>query len=613
MSYLLSCQALSKSFGAVTLFSDIDVTLHAGDRLGLIGPNGSGKSTLLKILAGISEADSGKVRKQRHIRCSYLPQDVVFDDGVSVADVLYAALQNQDIDDAEQYTRVNTMLSRAGLSNPELPAANLSGGWRKRLAISRALIIRPNILLMDEPTNHLDLASILWLEKLLNSKLPESPDAYIVVSHDRTFLEHAANRIIELSRFYPTGYLRVNGTYSRFVLKRQEFLDNQQQHEQRLANRARRENEWLQRGPKARTTKARSRIDAAHDLQKELTHVRARNRAGDVIRVDFDSTGRKTKKLLEAKGIGKKFQENILFKELDITLTPGSRLGLLGGNGCGKSTLMKILATAGGEGDLEPDTGTVRVADGVRIVNFDQNREQINPDITLRRALAPEGDSVVYRDRSLHVNSWAKRFLFRADQLETPVGQLSGGEQARILIAGLMRQPADILLLDEPTNDLDIPSLEVLEESLQSFPGALVLVTHDRFLLDRVTDRILGFDGCGGIEYYAEYKQWITALERLLPATRKQNKKKSANKNSRKKKTENKGKLSYIDQREYDGMEERILDAEAEQQRLRKLMADSEISANPDELQKCWLDLEEVEKKVVLLYNRWEELEEKKS
>lgn len=315
-----------------------------------------------------------------------------------------------------------------------------------------------------------------------------------MISHDRYFLENCTNRIVELGPQYPEGYIKIDGNYSEFLRRKQSFLEGQANHEAALANRMRRELEWLSRGPKARSTKAKYRKDDAQRLQEELQQVRQRNSQNKTVNIDFSGTERKTKKLLELKGIKKSLGNKILFEDVNLILSPGVRLGLLGRNGTGKSTLLHIL-----QGNLEADSGQIKKAEAVKIVLFDQKREQLNLDHSLRKALSPAGDSVVYRGQSIHVNGWAKRFLFRPDQLETPIGKLSGGEQARILIARLMLQPADILLLDEPTNDLDIPSLEILEESLIDFPGSIVLVTHDRYLLDQVTNRILGLDGEGGV------------------------------------------------------------------------------------------------------------------
>lgn len=611
MAQLLSCQSLTKAFGAQVLFRNVSFTIHEGDRIGLIGPNGSGKSTLLRILCQQIEADSGRIQVQRHVRTAYLAQQENFDEQKSVVDNLQMALDGLGLDETERYLRVHSLLSRAEFPDSAAPVSSLSGGWRKRLSICRALVIRPDILVMDEPTNHLDIEGILWLERMLVNPSADAPVAVVLVSHDRRFLENTATRVIELSAVYPEGSLQVQGTYSQFLEERERFLGRQLQDEERLANKVRRETEWLRRGPKARATKAKYRIDEAHRLQEELNQIKGRNRSQGSVQIEFDVTGRKTRKLLEASGIAKGYGNGLLFANLDLVLSPGCRLGLLGRNGCGKSTLMRILSAAADEQQtFAPDAGNIVVADGVRIVSFDQRREAVNPDITLRRALAPDGDSVVYQGRSLHVVSWAKRFLFRPDQLETPVGQLSGGEQARILIASLMRQPADILLLDEPTNDLDIPSLDVLEESLLEFPGALVLVTHDRFLLDRVSDRVLGFDGRGGLEYFADYEQWLASLqEQANGASSAQAPQTVTAVEGKKKKI---GKLSYLDQREYDQIEEKILLAEQEQEHLQEQMESPEIISDPERLHACWVALQSAQEQVTALYDRWEELEQKK-
>ncbi len=614
MSHLLTCQDVGKSFGAQRLFTAINLVIHQGDRIGLIGPNGSGKSTLLKILCGAIEPDEGQILSRKNVRSAYLAQADVFDEDASVEVNLASALKALDLDEVESHNRVQALLSRAEFPDPSVAVSQLSGGWRKRLAICRTVVVQPDILIMDEPTNHLDIEGVLWLERMLSGALPKSPDAFLVVSHDRRFLENIASRVVELSAVYPDGSFEVAGGYSQFLQARLRFLEQQQQLEDRLANKMRRETEWLSRGPKARATKARSRIDAAHELQARLTEVKSRNRSLKQVRIDFDATGRKTKKLFEAQGISKQYDGRILFQDLDMVLSPGTRLGLLGRNGCGKSTLMQIIAASSDEENAvyTSDSGTIITAPKVRIVSFDQKREAIDPEITLRHALAPDGDSIIFRDASYHVVSWAQRFQFRSDQLETPVGQLSGGEQARILIADLMRQPADILLLDEPTNDLDIPSLDILEESLLDFPGALVLVSHDRFLLDTVCDQVLGFNGEGQVTYYADYKQWLADLKGKKKrvagsgAAEKNGAARKSNKNKA-------GKLSYLDQREYDEIEGKIEAGEEAQEHLQALMDLPETSADPQQLETVWADLEQAKETVEKLYERWDVLEEKKA
>jgi ABC transport system ATP-binding/permease protein len=610
MSTLISCRSVAKAFGAQVLFSDLSLVISEGDRIGLIGPNGSGKSTLLTIISGRDDQDSGEVVRRRNLVVSHLAQEDKLDGHLNGLENLLRALDCSPLEPAYKQSRAEAMLSRALLPDPFLPVAHLSGGWRKRVAICCALVIEPDLLVMDEPTNHLDIAGIVWLEHLLAAAGPSAPAGLIMVSHDRRFLETSVNRIVELSRGYPSGSFQVDGSYSFFLEKRQEFLAQQVQQEERLANKVRRETEWLRRGPKARTTKARFRIDEAYRLQDELARVKALNRAEGRVGIDFSETGRKTKKLLEVQGLSKRLGESVLFSGLDLILSPGVRIGLVGPNGCGKSTLMNILAAAA-TGNFAADSGSITIADGVRVVTFTQDRSGIDRQATLRRALAPEGDGVLFQGRPVHVVSWAKRFLFRPDQLETPVEQLSGGEQARILIAELMRQPADILLLDEPTNDLDIASLDVLEESLLDFDGALLLVTHDRYLLDRVCDSVLGFSGRGAVVRYGDYEQWLRDIEageddgnvEAIPAGRK----KPAGSGKKG------GRLTYREQQEYEQIEEQITLAEERLEQLEIRLADPDIGTDPEVLRQCWEDHEAARTAVDGLYRRWEELERKRS
>ncbi len=325
--------------------------------------------------------------------------------------------------------------------------------------------------------------------------------ACVVVSHDRYFLENVATEMAELNRTYPDGLLRVSGSYSRFLEKKEEFLHAQSKRQEALENLVHKEIEWLRRGAKARTRKSKARIDKAGELMGELADLNARRRSGTA-QIDFSATDRKTKRLIELEDVSCEVGGRTLFSGLNCVITAGMKVGLVGPNGSGKTSLLRLL-----RGETTPTSGEIHRADWLRIVYFDQSRE-LDPDVTLRRALAPEGDSVVYQDRMIHVASWAAKFLFAGEQLNQPVGRLSGGERARVLIAQLMLQPADVLLLDEPTNDLDIPTLDILEESLLEFRGSLVLVTHDRYMLDRVSTVVLGLDGLGGAGLFADYSQW---------------------------------------------------------------------------------------------------------
>jgi ATP-binding cassette subfamily F protein uup len=451
------------------------------------------------------------------------------------------------------------------------------------------------VLLMDEPTNHLDVEGILWLEELL----VEQARAFLVVSHDRYFLERVATRVLELNSAYPDGLFATDGTYSEFLARRDDFLRGQAAYEESLANLVRREIAWLRRGAKARSTKAKGRIKEAGRLIEELEDARTRG-AVRAAGIELAASQRRTRRLLVARGVGKTLGGRALFRDLDLTITPGTRVGLLGPNGSGKTSLLDVLA-----GAMAPDTGTVERAENLRLVRFEQHRTGLDPAQTLRRALAPEGDTVTFQGRGIHVASWAKRFLFRPEQLELTVGRLSGGEQARILIARLMLEPADVLMLDEPTNDLDIPTLEVLEESLAEFAGGLVLVTHDRFMLDRLSTVVLALDGAGGVGIFADYAQWEAARAATPDAAVDAPRARPARERPRSKR------LGYLEQREWSGMEQAILDAETAREACRRAAEDPAIASDPVALQARHTALDAARTEVDRLYARWAELEAK--
>jgi ATP-binding cassette subfamily F protein uup len=585
-----------KSFGSRTLFENISLGISEGERLGLIGPNGSGKSTLLKILSGSLEPDSGTVSLRRNTRVGYVPQESDFPAGQSVAEVIAEAIASERLDDLERAGRINLTLGRAGLTDGSVPADSLSGGWRRRLAIARELARQPEVLFLDEPTNHLDLEGILWLEK----QLAAAPFASVVVSHDRYFLDNVVNVMAEIDKVYPDGLFRVAGSYSDFLEKKGDFLRAQSSRQEALANIVRREMEWLRRGPKARTGKSKARIDEAGRLIKDLSDLETRT-VKAVTQIDFTATDRSTKRLVSVESISRQLGGRTLFRDLSFVLSPGTRLGLLGRNGTGKTTLLRLLA-----GEQEPDAGRIERAAALRIVYFDQAREQLDRSQSLREGLGAHGDHVIYQDRTIHVAGWAKRFLFDSTQLDRPIASLSGGEQARVLIARLMLRPADLLLLDEPTNDLDIPTLEVLEESLGEFPGALVLVTHDRFLLDRVSTVVLGLDGQGGAELFADYWQWEAAQNRAMKAE-----KEAPPAAGRAPAPSAKKKLSYLEAREWEQMESRILEAESEVAALQAEMQSPEVVSDGLRLHECYRKLQAGEARVAELYTRWAELEGK--
>jgi len=593
MPLLLGCRGITKAFGAAPLFADLSFGIHDGDRIGLVGPNGGGKSALLRGLAGLDTPDAGSVALRRLARVAYVPQHPEFPEARTVAQVLEDAVADDD-GELPGATRVRMTLGRFGFVAPEVTPATLSGGWRKRLAIAEQLIRDPDLVLMDEPTNHLDLDGILWLEELLRSNAA----AFLVVSHDRRFLEHTATRMLDLDPVHPSGFFATDARYSEFLERKNAALREQARSEETLANRVRREVEWLRHGPKARTTKSKSRTQDAGRLVDELASVQSR-RSRRTADVDFSTTDRRTKRLVVAEHVTKRFGDRRILDDVNLVLGPGTRLGLLGPNGSGKSTLVRLLS-----GALAPDSGRIERAEGLRVAILDQHWSQLDPEVTLRHALAPEGDQVVFGGRPIHVAGWARRFLFRPEQLTMPVGRLSGGEQARVLLAALMLQPADLLVLDEPTNDLDIPTLEALEESLIEFAGAVVVVTHDRFLFERVTTTVLALDGAGGATTFTDYRQW-EAARRQRPAVAVRPRSVAAPKPRAKK-------LSYAEQREWDGMERTILAAEEALAACEAASNDPAIATRADQLAARCRELEEARRAVDRLYERWAELDAKR-
>jgi ATP-binding cassette subfamily F protein uup len=596
---IINVQEISKTFGASPLFQGVSFTVSEGDRIGLIGPNGSGKSTLLRILAGSVDADEGEIALRKRAQVSYVEQDSKFKNSDTVRSVVESAFERARVPQAERGTRFAETLGRAGFPNVDVQTTALSGGWQKRLAIVEALVQAPDILLLDEPTNHLDLAGIEWLEETLAA----APFACVLVSHDRYFLNNVATGMAELNRVYPNGILRVNGNYTTFLEKKEEFLHAQSKRHEALENLVHNEIAWLRRGAKARTRKSKARIGKANELIADLADLNMRTRS-ETVDIDFSASDRKTKRLIELEDVAYAIGGRTLFDKLNFIVTAGLRVGLVGPNGSGKTTLLRLL-----RGELAPNGGKINRAEWLRIVYFDQSRE-LDTNVTLRRALAPEGDSVIYQDRQIHVASWAARFLFTGEQLNQPVERLSGGERARVLIAQLMLQPADLLLLDEPTNDLDIPTLEILEESLLEFRGSLVLVTHDRYMLDRVSNVVLGLDGQGHAESFGDYSQWEAwQSEREQPAKADSG---AGSRTSAPASTPAKGKLSYLEAREHVGIEQRVDDAEKVMQSKRVAVEDPAIASDGPRLIAAHAEMEAAQKHLDELYARWAELEKKK-
>jgi ATP-binding cassette subfamily F protein uup len=598
MSVLLSAREISKSFAHKPLFSNLSIDLRAGEKVGLIGPNGAGKSTLLKILAGLEDPDEGERSSRRGVRIGFVAQDDSFPAGQSCLEVVVAALRSDHWDEQEKQTRATIVLTQVGFIDYHQAAETLSGGWRKRLSLARELANQPDFLLMDEPTNHLDLPGVIWLEKLLRN----ASFGYLAATHDRAFLRAVVDEVIEINRAYPDGVFRVAGGYDEFADKKEAFLEAQEREREAVANRVRRETDWLAHKARARTRKASSRIEAAADRREQLAELNYRTAEAGSAGIDFAATGRQTRKLLWATGLSKQLGDKALFRGIDLHITPGLKLGLLGPNGSGKSTLLKVLL-----GDIPADSGTIARADRLRVEVFEQGRSSLDLTLSLRRALTPNGDTVMFRDSPMHVAAWASRFMFNADQLDLEISALSGGEQARVRIAQLMLKPADLLLLDEPTNDLDIPALELLEENLEEFAGAVVIVSHDRDLLDRICNQVVGLDGLGGASTYGNVNQWLAAYEKAT-APIKEEKAPKASDSAAKAKSK---RLSFKEQQEFDGIEAKIVAAE-ELVATKQVAVERAANASHTVLGEACRELEAAQHEVERLYTRWQELEEKR-
>ena len=598
MSVLISCQEVSKAFATGLLFESISFTIETNERIGIVGPNGAGKSTLMSILAGELEPDEGEVVKRRQLKVALVTQRSDFDDEHTAFEIVATAARKMGMTETEIEISVPTVLSKAGFENFSVKVGELSGGWRKRLGIAAAMVLNPDLLLLDEPTNHLDFEGVRWLEQLL-----KKPDfAFLVISHDRFFLDRVCRRIIEVNQMFPEGIYHAQGGYRRYLELRAEYITSQESLIQSMSTKMKREDKWLSRGPKARSTKSKYRIDAAEQLREELSRIK-KQMTQRKSKIDFVASGRKTKKLVEFKSVGVSFGGHNIFQGLSFQAGPGSVVGLLGSNGSGKSTILKLVT-----GDLKPSSGCVDLAGDLKVVYFDQNREQLDLTQTLKKALSDGNDSVVYRGNAVHLVSWARRFQFAPDQLDIPLSELSGGEQARVLIARLMLLEADLLVLDEPTNDLDIPTLETLEDSFVDFPGAIILVTHDRYFMQQACDQFIGLTGGTRVGAFADYNQW----ERELGTQDKDISKveKSGDKSS-KRKSKAKKSLSYMEQREYDGMEQQIHDAEASLEVLKKVAEDPGIATQSIKLAESWSAVQKAQEHLDALYDRWEQLESK--
>ena len=487
---LLTLQDIDLGFGGTALLEAVELMVSPRDRLCLVGRNGCGKSTLLKIAAGMLEPDRGSRFVQPGLRLRYLPQAPDLTGFATAQDYVAAGL-----DDGDDPYMARAMLELIGLSG-DTATHSLSGGEVQRAALARVLAPKPDILLLDEPTNHLDLPAIEWLENTLKS----IDAALVLISHDRRFLETLAAATLWLDR----GVIRrLDQGFAHFEAWRDDIFDNERRDRHKLDRKIVRENDWLRHGVSARRTRNQGRLRALRVLRREKRDQRPSTGAVKLSQTEGAVSG---KLIAEAKGIGKSYDGRALIKDLSIRIKRGSRLGVVGPNGVGKTTLINLLT-----GALAPDTGTVRLGANLDMITLDQRRESLDPHQTLSEALTGgEGDTLMVQGKSRHVIGYMKDFLFTADQARTPIAALSGGERGRLMLARALARPSNLLVLDEPTNDLDLETLDLLQEMLGDYAGTLILVSHDRDFLDRVATSIIAAHGDGRwVEYAGGYSDMI--------------------------------------------------------------------------------------------------------
>lgn len=606
LSPIITCKSISKTFGSQPLFENLSISFSQGCRSGIIGPNGTGKSTLLKLIAGIEQIDEGEIARNRGLRVGYVPQIRQFDETDTVQGILKKSAMGSQQDEITAETNVAVTCSLLGFEDPSVSASSLSGGWQKRLTIAEQLIREPDLLLLDEPTNHLDYDGLRWLEDLLS----QANFSWVLITHDRYFLDKLARETVEINPCYPDGYMRSEGGYTSHVKQKDFYFDALESQEQSLSSKVRRETEWLQRGPKARTTKARFRIDQAHQLKKDLGELRKLKKK-DSINIDFSSSNRKTKSLIQISESDIGYDES-LYQDFSIEVMKGQRIGILGPNGSGKTTIIRSLI-----GTLPLISGKRKEAKDLSIVYFSQARDELNEEHTLKRALGDGNDQVIFRDRPVHIISWARRFGFQTEDLNTPLKDLSGGQLARVHIALLMLKKADILFLDEPTNDLDLETIEVVENSLSSFPGSIIMVSHDRRFLENLCHKFIGLFPRKKYEIISSYSQWEKSMNNPQSF-----KKSESGKKTQSQKEQNsdstpaaakKVKLTYKDQFELDNMEASIQKAEANLEKLTQEVENLSMANKVSELQEASSEMEEAQAEVDRLYARWDELESKQN
>ena len=632
---LLTLDHISHAFGHLPLLDDVSLQVESRERISIIGRNGAGKSTLLQIIGGELPPDSGAVWHQPALKLSRLVQDVPLTSTASVSEVVAEGLSAMDGHEADEWRRqhkVDLVLSRLDLDG-DAKVDTLSGGWRRRVLLARALVAEPDVLLLDEPTNHLDIDAISWLENFL----ADYKGAVVFVTHDRAFLQRLATRIVELDRGRLTSW---PGSYEAFLQKKEEWLGNEVVQQEKFDKKLAQEEVWLRQGVKARRTRDEGRVKALLEMRSERAE--RRDVQGNVnLRIDrADASG---KMVFEAEHVRKAYGAQVVVADFSTRIMRGDRVGLIGPNGAGKTTLLKLLLE-----DLAPDAGTVRHGANVQIAYFDQQREQLDPERTVFDTVGEGNDTVTVNGQTKHVHGYLRDFLFGAERARSPVKALSGGERNRLLLARLFTRPANVLVMDEPTNDLDLETLELLEAQLVEWPGSLLLVSHDRVFLDNVVTSTIVFEGEGRIEeYVGGYADWLRQRRRQASAGKARGSAdavrvsaasdqrpgarttasgrgeltakdqtvglSSASASTSAALATPKKKLTFKEQRELESLPRKIEALESEHAQLQVSMASPEFyKEGADAIARTIARAADVERELLTAYERWDDLESRR-
>lgn len=624
---IFSAEGLNFVIGSQQILDNAELTVHEGERIGLIGRNGCGKTTFMKQLTrGELAAENGKITRRKNLRIGYMPQDFELDEsrtvyeniksGVEYLSALIDEYESLPLDSSRHYQleteisfhnawnldhKIRQVMQSLKTPPEEMYPATLSGGEKRRVLLARELVREPDLLLLDEPTNHLDAETIEWLENFIAGYR----GACVIVTHDRYFLDRVCNRVVELSngKFYS-----YEGNYSDFIEKKAEREYNEEKQDEKREKFLRAELQWVRSNPKARTTRNQGRLKRFN----EVSAVQGVKREGEMELI-IPLADKLGNKVAEFKNTSLAFSSKSILKDFSFEFEPRTRLGVIGRNGTGKTTLLKLLT-----GSLKPDSGIVDVAETVKFNYIDQERSKLDDEKSVIEEIGEGNDFVILGNQKITVWGYLKRFLFADERINSKVGQLSGGEKARLMIAKQLKRGSNFIILDEPTNDLDLSTLRILEEAVAQYDGCVVVVSHDRYFLNRVCTGILAFSDAdtpeysiGNYDYYREMKQKnaLAALESdddpCTPVPKKQRSSTT---------TSTVRKLSFKEQREYDAMEEQILEAEEEIQKLEELFARTDFfiqySSQQDEFTR---QLESWQRKLEKFYARWEELEQLKN